>query len=743
MKQIAQYQDGRLELQEVPVPTPPPGGLLVRTTHSVVSSGTEKLKVEQARMNLLRKARARPDQVRQVLDTARNLGWKAALEKVRNRLEAPTPLGYSAAGIVETVDAANTRFRAGDRVAVGGAECAFHAEYVAVPDRLAARVPDAVENWQAAYTTIVSIALQAVRQLEPRLGERVLVMGQGLVGLLVTALLRANGVRVLAVDLAPARRPFAEGMGAEKVVILGQQSLNDEVRSWTEGYGVDAAVLCTAAASNAPLEQSAEALRDRGRLVVVGNTRADLDWKMFYGKELEVRYSRSYGPGRYDPGYEWGGVDYPISHVRWTEQRNFDACLHLMAAGQLNLAVLTTRRVPFVQALDVYRNLLTEDAAREVGVVLEYASTAGQQGSDAAVPTPLKLPTPGARPSSVEPRAPTLSAPVARLDVIGAGNFARTMLLPHLKGKMPFGTIVNATALSARHVREKFGFADAATDYAALLGAPASGAGSAGPERRAPTAVLIATRHHLHAPIVQAALAADRHVFVEKPLCLTRQELAGIDEALARSSGSVQVGFNRRFAGASVELKTLVRNAPGPKTAALRVVAGRLDPQHWYANVAESGGRVLGEACHFLDFFCFLFDSRPVRVSAQTVWPAAGRQSFPDSVTAQVEFADGSCGQLVYTAEGDSSWPKEVGTVFGAGLVAEITNFQELVVHRGRKKTRRTFDGKGHAEQMASWVAFLRGETPHPFPYDMARQSMRLTFAVLEAIQAGGSAEVT
>lgn len=717
MKQIAQYQDGRLELQEVPKPTAPPGGVLVRLTHSVISIGTEKMKVEQAKMNLLQKARARPDQVRKVLDTARTLGWQAAYEKVKNRLESPTPLGYSAAGVVEAVDPLNTRLRIGDRVACGGAECAFHAEYIAVPDLLVAKIPDGVENWQAAYTTVLSIALQAIRQLEPTLGERVIVMGQGLIGLLATALLRANGVRVMAVDLAATRKPVCEALGAERVVILGTQDLAEEVRAWTDGYGADGVVLCTGTSSNTPLEQSAAALRDRGRIVVVGNTKVDLAWKVFFEKEIDVRYSRSYGPGRYDPSYEWGGADYPIGYVRWTEQRNFDACLHLVKAGQLDLAALTTRRVPFLNALEVYRDLLA-DGAKDVGVVLEYEtpSVVSRQSSVAAASAP--------RTTDHGPR----TAPIGRLDVIGAGNFARTMLLPHLKDRVPFGTIVNATSLSANHVKTKFGFQASATDHRSVFQGKA-GASSA------PAAVLIATRHHLHAPIVLKALAANRHVFVEKPLCLTREELAQIDAALAKSQGTVQVGFNRRFAPASIELKKVLGASPGPKTASFRVVPGKLDPTHWYANYAESGGRVLGEACHFLDYFCFLFDSQPVRVFAQTTWPASGRLPFPDSVTAQVEFADGSCGQLIYSAEGDSSWPKEQCTVYGAGFVAEIINYQKLVVHRGRKQQSHAYSSKGHAEQMAAWAAFLRGEAAHPFPYEQSRQSMLLTFAVLESIQ--------
>jgi predicted dehydrogenase/threonine dehydrogenase-like Zn-dependent dehydrogenase len=722
LKQIAQYQDGRLELQDVPLPSAPPGGILVRLTHSVISVGTEKMKVEQARMSLLQKARARPDQVRKVLDTARTLGWRAAVEKVRNRLEIPSPLGYSAAGVVEAVDASNTRFSVGDRVAIGGAECAFHAEYAAVPDMLATPVPEGVENWQAAYTTIASIALQAVRQLQPTLGERVLVVGQGLVGLLVTAFLRASGVRVMALDVAPARRALAQAMGAEKVVIAGQQDLRQEARAWTEGFGIDAAILAASASSNGPTEQALEVLRDRGRVVVVGKTKVDLPWEYAFGKEIEVRFSRSYGPGRYDPAYEWGGSDYPIGYVRWTEQRNFEASLQCMRAGSIDLATLTTRRAPFTEALQIYQHLMGAGGSAEAGVILEY----GQR--DADIPRPTATPRLALVQSSPPPKR--LDAPVTRVDVIGAGNFARTMLLPHIKDRVPLGTVVNNTALSANHVRTKFGFTGAATNAEQVFTDDAN------------AAVVIATRHNLHAPLVLRALEANRHVFVEKPLCLNRAELEQIDLAQDKSRGSVQVGFNRRFAGAATELRALLRATPGPKTASFRVMAGPLEPTSWFANTSESGGRVLGEACHFFDFFCFLFESRPLSVSAQTVWPPSGRLPFPDSVTAQVEFADGSCGQLVYSAEGDPSWPKEVCTVFGAGFTAELQNFKTLSVHQRRKRTSKEFNGKGHAEQMSAWTTFLRGESPHPVPFEAARRSMLLTFAAVEAIQQGRSIDV-
>ena len=731
----------------------------MRVTHSVISSGTEKMKVAQAKMNLLQKARARPDQVRKVMEVARNLGWRAALEKVRNRLESPSPLGYSAAGVVAFVDPLNTRFRVGDRVACGGAECAFHAEFVGVPDLLCARVPDQVPNWHAAYTTLCSIAMQSVRQTEPRLGDRVLVLGQGLVGLLITNLLQLSGARVMAVDLLPSRRSFCEAMGAEKTVILGQQNLGDEIRAWTDGYGVDAVVLCTSSESNTPLEQAAEALRDRGRIVVVGITKVDLSWRAFSEKEIEVRYSRSYGPGRYDPTYEWGGCDYPIGYVRWTEQRNFDAVLHLMAQGQIHLDTLTTLRVPLSGCLPVYQSLTGE--SKEIGIILEYPaagdipsqSPSDAEANPASQPIPERASAPPPPPSTVSTAntaladhdrgwqiqaspglsrgAGRIASPVTRVDVIGAGNFARTMLLPHLKEKLTFGCIVNQTALSARHVQSKFNFEKAATDAAELL--------SAGD---ASSAVLIATRHNLHAPLVITALRRGRQIFVEKPLCLSLDELREIDAAYEKSQGTLQVGFNRRFAPASLELKKTLAASPGPKSASFRVNAGKLDPKHWYANFAESGGRVLGEACHFLDYFCFIFDSDPVRVFAQTTWPATGRQPYPDSVAAQIEFADGSTGQLLYSGEGDPKFPKELLTVYAAGAVCEITNYQQLVMHTGRQKKSLSFNSKGHAEQMAAWQAFLRGESDHPLPYSESRRSMLLTFAVLESIQQGGAVQL-
>ena len=719
MKQLAQYQNGRIEVQEVPDPAAPPGGILVRVTHSVISPGTERMKVEQARMNLLQKARARPDQVRKVLHTAKTLGWKAAMEKVRNRLESPSPLGYSAAGIVVAVDEANTRFHKGDRVACGGAECAHHAELISVPDLLAAAVPENVPLEHAAHTTLCAIAMHAARQSGLALGEQAWVAGQGLIGQLVTGVLNAGGVRVLASDLSDHRLAISRAMGAERALNPGKSSIEDSAREWAGGRGVDAVLLCVGGDSGSLVRQALQCLRDRGTLVIVGITDVSLDWKAAYEKEIQVRYARSYGPGRYDPEYEWAGHDYPPGHVRWTENRNFDACLRLMAEGRLRIDSLITHRVSLPGALEAYSSMV-HGGGGHVSIVIRYEPEAG-----ATVEPSIAAGELAARASDSDDGASLqqrLHSPVTNLHVIGAGNFARSMLLPHLKGKIELGTVVNATGLSARHVRAKFGFADASTDLAKIEG---SGDG----------AVLVATRHHLHAALAGRFLGQDRHVFVEKPLCLSKEELAGLSDVIEKTRGSLMVGFNRRFAPAAAAMRDLLRATPGPKSISYHVFAGPLPPDHWYANVAESGGRVAGECCHFFDFCNFLVGASAVRVFAQRTWPLAGASPAPDSIAAQVSYADGSSAQLICSAEGDFSVPKETIRVFGAGIVLDCENFQRLTIHRGMKTVTRRFSSKGHEEEIIAWLGFLREGKAHPLPGREAVASMALTFAALDSIR--------
>jgi predicted dehydrogenase len=695
-RSLASYQDGRLTLLETPVPQAPPGGVVVQVTHSVISPGTERLKVEQARMSLLAKARARPDQVRQVLDTARTLGWKSALEKVRNRLESPAPLGYSATGLVVEVHPQSHRFRVGDLVACGGAECAHHAEFIAVPDLLTAAVPEGVLGSSAAYTTLASIAMEAVRQAKLSLGERVLIIGQGLVGLLCTALAKAAGARVCAVDPQQQKRDLAQQMGAE--MCSTPEAALDSLLHWTHGTGVDAALICVGGTERGIAQQAIAALRDRGTIVIVGQYDAQLSWREAYIKDIRIHYSRSYGAGRYDPSYEWAGQDYPIGHVRWTENRNFQACLHLMQTGQLRPELLTTRSLPFAEAVTAYADLL-KPGSTDVGVVLEY-------GSAAPTSHPQRV---AANASQRQPEAPK----AASLSIIGAGNFARSMLLPHLRGQLAFDTVVNASPLSAQHVAGKFGFRKASTSTSDAVS----------------PAVIISTRDHLHAPLVADALQRQQHIFVEKPLCLTEQELANIMQAHDKSQGSIMVGFNRRFAPAMIALKEKISATAGAISLSITVNAGRIPAGHWYAQLDQSGGRVIGEACHFFDLATHLLGP------AESVHASPLGSGAADSIAAQIQHQGGHCSQIIYSAEGDPSFPKESIRAMGSQWVIESGNCLDLTLHENRKRSHSSFRSKGHQEEMQAWLAFLKGKAVHPMPWRSVVNSTNLLFAALASVR--------
>jgi predicted dehydrogenase len=557
--------------------------------------------------------------------------------------------------------------------------------------------------------------MHAVRQADVRIGDQVAVIGQGLIGLLVTDLCRLAGARVLAIDVVQSREQLSKDLGAEEFVVTGAQDVKEAVHSWTGGRGVDSVFVCTALSTNTPVVQAAEVARDRGRVIIVGITNSDLPRQVFYDKELDLRFSRSYGPGRYDPSYEWAGQDYPLGHVRWTETRNFEACLQLMRGNSLKLDRLTSRRVPFGESISVYEEL-AENVCEDIGIVIDYD---GPDPDDSAVVS-------GGIVSAPPEAIVRLKTPVERLDVIGAGNFAKTMLLPHVHKKIVFGTVVNQRALSAAHAGRKFGFERNDTDPESIFASDQ------------PSATLIATRHHLHAPLVIESVNRDRQVFVEKPLCMTPVELEEIDQAMSEHpEATVQVGFNRRFSPASRSLKKLADSVPGPKTVVYTVVAGRLDPTSWYADPREGGGRIIGEACHFFDYFVFLVGSKPVAVSARTLWPTGSTNGLADSISAQVDFEDGSCAILVYHAEAGTKYPKEIVRLFAAGVTGKIDNFKSMETYTRTRIKKERCSSKGHAEQMAAWLAYLNGAEDHPLPYAEARDSMLLTFRALEAIRAG------
>jgi len=539
MKQIAQnYKTGEITLLEVPVPACKPGGVLVRTDFSLISMGTEAMKIHESKLSLIGKARARPDQVKKVMATMAQLGPVATYQKVMNRLDSYTPLGYSLAGVVVAVGAGAEEFKVGQRVACGGNQFALHAEYNWVPRNMCVAVPEGVAPLHAAFTTVGSIAMQGFRQSDARLGETACVIGLGLVGQILVQILRAAGVRVLGIDVANDRCELATASGATACGMPGDTSfdaMRAKLSALTGGAGADCIFLTAGGNTNQPVELAAELARDRARVVDIGKCTLDLPWNAYYGKELDLRFSRSYGPGRYDPNYEERGIDYPIGYVRWTERRNMQCVLDLLAAGQLDLDLLTSEVVSFDDAVAVYGKI-DRGELRGLGVVFEYPL------NGRAIEAVARLPVASAqRHHRVRPAPGRV-----RLGVIGCGNYATTMLLPHLKQRpdVELIEVATTTALSAANARAKFGFARVSTDFQRVLVDPEI------------NAVLIATRHDSHARIVCEALRAGKAVFVEKPLAVTAEQLAAVRDTIAETGNDrLMVGFNRRFAPALTGLR--------------------------------------------------------------------------------------------------------------------------------------------------------------------------------------------
>jgi polar amino acid transport system substrate-binding protein len=710
MLQVLQHQrTGEIAVVEVPAPECLPGGVLVRTAFSVISTGTERSSVETAQASLVGKLLKRPDLVRQVWASLRREGVRATLEKVWARLNAYRPLGYSAAGIV--VESQTPEFSPGDRVACAGAGYAVHAEYITVPRHLVAHVPEGVSLEAAAYTTLGAIALNGVRQAEVRIGESVLVIGLGLLGLLAVQLLRAAGCRVVGMDKRSDTFALALQLGCEHAVLNTWEAVED-VRRWTRGVGVDAVIITAATPSNEPLELALGAARKRGHVVVVGAVGMNIPRQPFYEKELELRIATGYGPGRYDPFYEEQGHDYPIAYVRWTEQRNMEAFLHLLACGQVQTEPLTTHRFPFAHAAEAYERL-TRGEERVIAIVLEYP---------AATQTVSK-------PSSVLLLPRRARAEAVGLGVIGAGSFAQAYLLPALrKAGVRFVAVANATPASARVVAERYGFSVATTEGEAVIAHPEV------------EAVVCATRHDTHAHYVVQALRAGKPIFVEKPLAITPEQLRHIEQTLSEHGGAVLVGFNRRFSPPLRDIKSFLQGHTEPMSILYRVNAGALPPTHWLQDPRQ-GGRIIGEACHFIDCMVFLTESLPVAVAASAV-----RLPEPDAgqcVSVLLRFQDGSVGTLLYLTNGSTAMGKEFCEVFCQGRIVRMEDFRRVEFCRGRSCTVRRYDGgKGHREEMQLFVDALRQGKPFPIPFEQLRAVTAATFAIEVALRRGSWVEV-
>lgn len=707
MKQVVQeMRSGETRVIEVPVPSPGPGMALVRTTASVVSAGTERMLVEFAAQGWVGRARSRPDLVRQTLDKVRREGLLTTLAAVQNRLDQPLPLGYSSSGVIAAVGDGLQGFRVGDRVACAGGGHAVHAEYAVVPQNLMAHVPDGVELEQAAFATLGAIALHGLRLAEPQVGENVAVIGLGLLGLLAAMQARAAGARVFGIDLDAERVERARQSGFSCAL---RDAALDGVAAATQGAGFDVILVCADTPSSDPVDLAGQLARDRGRVVVIGNVGIDVPRRTYYEKELSLRVSRSYGPGRYDPLYEEAGIDYPIGFVRWTEGRNLQAFVDLLASKRLDLESLITHRFPIERATEAYEVISGRAAAPFLGVVITY---------------PTESVVPAAR---LELRSGEVSAESSvRLGVLGAGNFAAGVLLPVLKriqGIEPVG-IASGTGLSAATAGRKFGFRYVAGSEKEILADPFI------------NTVAILTRHAAHARQTIAALQAGKHVFCEKPLALTREELADIAAALQASTRLLAVGYNRRFAPLAVEMRSFLRASNVPLAVHYRVNAGVLPANHWLHDAEQGGGRLIGEACHFFDFVTFLVGALPTRVWASGM--PDGDQYREDNVVIGLEYGDGSVGTVAYVACGDRSLPKERVEAFGGGRVAVLDDFRCLeTYHAGRRQIRRTWlrQDKGHRAEWEAFVAAIRSGGPPPIPYDQLMAASLTALAAVDALR--------
>jgi predicted dehydrogenase/threonine dehydrogenase-like Zn-dependent dehydrogenase len=720
MKQLYQNtKTGEIQVVDIPDPAVRPGTLLVRNTCSVISPGTERSSVTLARSSYLKTARARPDLVRRVLDTVKREGVLAAYRKVQSKLSEPRPLGYSSAGVVEAVGpGAGDHFQVGDRVACAGAGIANHAETICVPVNLAARVPDGVAMESAAFSTLGAIALHGVRQSDPTLGERIAVVGLGILGLLTVQLLRANGVRVAAFDLAPDLVERARSLGAETGIAGSTEDQVSVALSWTEGLGVDAAIVTAASSSDAPMVAAAGMCRDRGRVVAVGLVPFGIPREIAFEKELDLRISRSYGPGRYDPNFEEKGIDYPPGYVRWTQTRNLEAFLRLLSEGRVSLESLITHRYALTDAPRAYDELVSKEEKRALGMIIDYPEAPRREPA-----APPQAPVAAAAGREAVPVTGDIG-----VAFIGAGGFARSVLLPQFKGRqgVALRTVVTAHGLTADDVRKKFGFREAGTDAEQAIADPST------------HLICIATRHDLHAELVVRALQAGKHVFVEKPLALTNEQLAQIEDAASKSPGLVLAGFNRRFSPMARAVRDAVAER-APLVATYRINAGPLPAGHWVNDPDQGGGRMIGEGCHFVDLLSFLTGDREIEdVQAR----CAGRpRGTAEDLAVQVSFADGSVGQILYTARGSGRLGKERLEAHAGGVSAVIDDYHSCTIHKGSRSTKVKKPGKGHAEEVSALIEAVRRGGPSPIPLDVLARVTRATFDVQRLLAAPGAPE--
>jgi predicted dehydrogenase/threonine dehydrogenase-like Zn-dependent dehydrogenase len=704
MKQLIQnLGSGETVIADVPTPSVGSHQVLIATQASVVSVGTERMLVQFGRANLLDKARQQPDKVKQVLEKVKTDGLTTTMNAVKSKLDQPVPLGYCNAGIVLAVGSEVRNFAPGDRVVSNGP----HSEVVAVAENLCAKIPEGVSYEEAAFTVLGAIALQGVRLIEPTLGETIVVTGLGLIGLLAVQLLRANGCRVLAIDMDPRKCEMARQFGAETVDISAGGDPVSAAMAFSRGRGVDGVVITAATKSNEPMHQAALMCRKRGRIVLTGVVGLELMRDDFYKKELSFQVSCSYGPGRYEEAYEDRAMDYPDAFVRWTAQRNFEAFLDMLASGSLKLDNLIQHRFPFERAVEAYDGL----GGGVLGVVLEYPAT--ENRSD-LLKRSVDLATTGSAPTG----------PVSAA-VLGAGNFSAGMLIPGLAAAgAGLHTVVSSGGVSGTHVAKKFGFSRSSTDSNAVFSDPQV------------NAVFITTRHDSHARYVLRAIQSGKKAFVEKPLAITRDELAEIVAAYqAATNPFVMVGFNRRFSPFIQTLKGKLDAQSRPKTMIMTVNAGALPMDHWTQNPLVGGGRIIGEGCHFIDLLRYLAGHPIVDVRASATRDASGNP-IEDEATITLTFADGSVGTVLYLASGHRSFPKERLEVFVGEKIVQLDNFRAMKAYGwpGLDMKTKAID-KGHTTEFKEVVEAMKAGRPAPIPFAEIVEVTTATFDAVEQIR--------
>lgn len=702
MKQLIQnLKNGDTTIVDIPMFRERKNNILIKSINTIVSAGTERMLVDFGKSNYLQKARQQPEKVKQVIDKVKTDGFQPTIHAIKAKLDQPIPLGYSNAGIVIAVGQDVKNFKVGDRVISNGP----HAEVVSVPENLCAKIPDSVGFKEAAFTVISSIGLQGIRLAQPTLGETVVVTGLGLIGLLTVQLLQAHGCKVIASDFDQQKVELAKSFGVDAVNVSSDIDIVEYVKMKTNGRGADAVLITASTKSSDPVSQAARMSRQRGRIILVGVTGLELNRSEFYEKELSFQVSCSYGPGRYDSNYEEKGQDYPIGFVRWTEQRNFEAILDMMSDNKIDVAPLITHRYKFENAVDAYSTLSEDKEA--IGILLEYEDIEINLDTSRSVPLNPKV-------TAVE------GTPV--IGIIGSGNYTNQTLLPTMNGmKVRKHTIVSSGAMTSVHVGQRHGFEKASTDTDHVV-------------RDAEiNAMFITTRHDSHASFVKKGLENQKHVFVEKPLCLTREELNEIRSI--EHSGILMVGFNRRFSPHIAKMKELLTTVALPKSIIITVNAGEILADHWTQDLEVGGGRIIGEGCHFIDLARFLADSKIRNVQAIKMG-IPGEEQLEDKVSMQLSFEDGSIATIMYLANGNKSFPKERIEVFAGNKVLALDNFKVLKGYgwKGFTKFKTRTQDKGHVNGMKAFLEGVKSGVS-PIPLEEIYEVTEATFDIVKQLR--------